>query len=305
MPWETVKLNDGSKVPSIAYGTWKRGNGQESIDLVDQAFAAGFDHIDTAQAYRNETEAGIAIRESGLKREEIFVTTKYSGVDGLDVQTSIQNSLKNLGLTYVDLYLIHSPRLAKPDIPTSWKEFEKVKEQGYAKSIGVSNFNVEELTILINSAKVVPAVNQIMVQPYVWKKTAPIVAFGNQHGILTEAYSPLYSLQHPGGAVDAPVNAIATRLGVTAEEVLLAWAHEKVAGGIVITSTTKKERLERYLSAGDLLLTGVDIDAIDAAGLLGGKSLTMKKVARRAATMVGLGIGLYTVMVLGGVSFHC
>jgi len=304
MPWDTVKLNDGKKVPSIAFGTWKRGNGQESIDLVDLALSTGFDHIDTAQAYKNETEAGIAIRESGLKRDEIFVTTKYSGSDGLDISTSIRNSLKNLGLTYVDLYLIHHPRLGKPDIPTVWKEFEKIKEDGHAKSIGVSNFNVADLTILINSAKVVPAVNQIMVQPYVWAQTAPIVAFGNKHGIYTEAYSPLYSLtSKPGGPVDAPVNLIAARLKVTPEQVLLAWAREKVAGGIVITSTTKKERMEGYLNAGDISLTAVDVKAIDAAGALGLKSLP-RKVAERAGTLAAIWLGLYGLMAWSGLSLQ-
>ncbi|KZP33835.1 Aldo/keto reductase [Athelia psychrophila] len=304
MPWDTIKLNDGNKVPSIAFGTWKRGNGQESVDLVDLALSTGFDHIDTAQAYRNEREAGIAIRESGLKRDEIFVTTKYSGYDGLDVSTAIRNSLENLGLTYVDLYLIHHPSLAKPDIPTAWKEFEKLKEDGHAKSIGVSNFSVADLTILINSAKVVPAVNQIMVQPYVWAKTAPIVEFGNKHGIFTEAYSPLYSLtSQPGGPVDAPVNLIAARLQVTPEQVLLAWAREKVAGGIVITSTTKKERMEGYLNAGDILLTAADVQAIDAAGALGSKSLP-RKVAERAGTLVAVWLGLYGLMAWSGLALE-
>jgi len=166
--------------------------------------------------------------------------------------------------------ILYSPELAKPDIPTIWREFEKIKESGGAKSIGVSNFYLKELTILVKSAKILPVVNQIMVQPYVWAKTSSTVVYGAQHGILTEAYSPLYSLtSKPGGPVDVPVQLIAARLKATPEQVLLAWAREKVAGGIVITSTTKKERMERYLDAGDILLTGADVEAIDAAGALG------------------------------------
>ncbi|KAH9177646.1 Aldo/keto reductase [Lactarius sanguifluus] len=111
MPWDAIQLNDGNVIPGIAFGTWGIGNGQGVIDQVDQAVSVGFNHIDTAQSYRNEEEAGIAVRESGLARQDIFITTKYSGLNGLDIETSIQNSLKNLGVEYVDLYLIHPPKI--------------------------------------------------------------------------------------------------------------------------------------------------------------------------------------------------
>ncbi|KAG5650174.1 hypothetical protein H0H81_000448 [Sphagnurus paluster] len=131
--------------------------------------------IDTAQLYRNEFEASVAIRESGLAREDIFITTKYSGLDGLDIATSINNSLKNLGVAYVDLYLIHHPRLAVPDIPTAWKQMELLKEQGLAK--------------------------------------------------------PITTL--PGGPLDVPLGAISKRLGVTNDQILLAWVKSK--GAIAVT----------------------------------------------------------------------
>ncbi|KAI0646243.1 Aldo/keto reductase [Trametes meyenii] len=282
MAWGEIKLNDGNSIPSVAFGTWTLGGGAQATDYVDQAISVGFSHIDTAQAYRNEAEAGKAIRESGLKREEIFITTKFSGRDGLDIETSIQNSLKYLGVEYVDLYLIHHPRLATPDIPTAWAKLEKIKQDGLAKSIGVSNFGVRDLQILVNSAKIRPAANQILLHPYVHAQQLPIVEFGKAHGIVSEAYSVLIPLTHQkGGPVDKPLNAIASRLNAKPEQVLLAWA--KAKGVVVVTSSTKKERLEGYLDAGDLELTTADVAAIDAAGAKGARQQTVRAFVKRAA----------------------
>ncbi|THG95192.1 hypothetical protein EW026_g6414 [Hermanssonia centrifuga] len=101
MPWDSLKLNDGTTIPTVAFGTWKLGNGQQTIDEVDQAISVGFNHIDTAQAYRNEEEAGAALSDSGLKREDVYITTKYSGLNGLDIETSIDNSLKNASISSI------------------------------------------------------------------------------------------------------------------------------------------------------------------------------------------------------------
>ncbi|KAG6895080.1 hypothetical protein C0993_010203, partial [Termitomyces sp. T159_Od127] len=222
----------------------------------------------TAQSYQNEVEAGIAIHESGLARQDIFITTKFSGREGLDIPTSIQNSLKNLGVTYVDLYLIHHPRLAIPDIPTAWRQMEELKEKGLAKSIGVSNFSVADLQILLASAKIKPAANQIMLHPYVYPKHKPIVEFNAKHGIVTEAYSSLTPITHlPGGPLDEPLNAIAKRLDASLDQVLFAWV--KAKGAVVVTTISKKERLEGYLRAADLVLTPGDVTALDEAGAKG------------------------------------
>ncbi|KAF9465988.1 Aldo/keto reductase [Collybia nuda] len=288
MPWNTIKLNDGHTIPGIAYGTWKMGNGQGPIDQVEQALSVGFNHVDTAQSYRNEAEAGVAIRESGLARGEIFITTKYSGLDGLDIPTSIENSLKNLGVTYVDLYLIHGPQLALPDIPTAWKQMEDIKKQGLAKSIGVSNFGAAELEILLASAKVKPAANQILLHPYVYARQKSTVEFAAKHGILVEAYSsltPITSL--PGGPVDKPLYAIAERLKVTPDQVLLAWV--KAKGAVVVTTSSKKSRLEGYLNAGDLQLSSDDIMALEEAGVRGAKQFAAKAYIRKLAVMALVG----------------
>ncbi|KAJ3872488.1 Aldo/keto reductase [Lentinula edodes] len=279
MPWDLVKLNSGYEMPTIAFGTWKLGNGDGPINQVDQAINVGFSHIDTAQAYRNEAEAGKAILDSGLKRSEIFITTKYSGLNGLDIKTSIKNSLENLGVTYVDLYLIHHPRLAVPDIPTAWKEMEKLKEQGVVKSIGVSNFGVNDLAVLLASAKVPPAANQILLHPYVYATQAPIIEYAKKHNIVIEAYSALIPLtQRPGGPVDVPVKELAKKLNVAPEQVLLAWV--KAKGAVAVTTSSKKDRLQRYLDAGDISLSDAEITAIDSAGAGGvrGSAGTSRKL---------------------------
>ncbi|KAJ3821270.1 Aldo/keto reductase [Lentinula raphanica] len=251
MPWDPIKLNSGHEMPTIAFGTWKLGNGDGPINQVDQAISVGFNHVDTAQAYRNEAEAGTAIRDSGLTRSDVFITTKYSGLNGLDIKTSIQNSLKNLGVSYVDLYLIHHPRLAVPDIPTAWKEMEKLVDQGIVKSIGVSNFGVNDLAVLLASAKIPPAANQILLHPYVYAMQAPIIDYAKKHNIVIEAYSALIPLtQRPGGPVDVPVKELAKKLNVAPEQVLLAWV--KAKGAVAVTTSSKKDRLERYLCYGTL-----------------------------------------------------
>lgn len=294
MPWDLIQLNDGHAIPSIAFGTWTLGNGQNPIDQVEQAISVGFSHIDTAQMYGNEEEAGRAVRESGLARKDVFITTKYSRSNGLDIETSIHNSLKNLGVEYVDLYLIHHPSLALPDIPTAWAEMEAIKRAGLAKSIGVSNFGIDDLTILLASAKIKPAANQILLHPYVYARQAPLLAYHVAEGIVTEAYSALTPVTHqPGGPVDKPVNEIAQRLNATADQVLLAWV--KAKGAVAVTMSTKRFRLEGYLAAADLELTPADIKAIDLAGARGARRHTFVKTVRVLAELMLLGAVLFRI----------
>ncbi|KAJ8580011.1 Aldo/keto reductase [Rhizopogon salebrosus TDB-379] len=251
MTWDLVTLNSGYTMPSIAYGTWTLGNGQGPIDQIAQAFDTGYYHIDTAQGYRNEGEVGIALHESGFSRGEVFITTKYSGYDGYDIPTSIRNSVNNMNTSYVDLYLIHNPRLAVPDIPTAWAQMEKVVEDGLARSIGVSNFGVQDLETLLASAKIRPAANQILLHPYVYQRQAPILEYAAEHGVIIEAYSALQPItKEPNGPLDAPLNDIATRLGASTDQVLLAWT--KAKGAVAVTTSSKKMRLEGYQDAGDL-----------------------------------------------------
>jgi len=262
MPWTDTKLNSGAGIPGIGFGTWKIPQ-PVTVDQVDQAVVAGFSHIDTAQVYGNESQTGQALRESGLPRTDLWITTKYSGLK--DVETSINDSLNFLGVSAVDLYLIHSPRLANGDIPGLWKKFEDIHTRGLAKQIGVSNFNVADLKILLKDAKIKPAVNQIIVHPYVYAQQKAIIEFCKGQGIAIEAYSPLIPVtQQPGGPVDKPLAAIAKRTGATFDQILLAW--NKAKGTIVLTSSSKASRLDGYIKAGDLVLTTQEIADIDAAG---------------------------------------
>ncbi|KAF7304054.1 hypothetical protein MIND_00636800 [Mycena indigotica] len=274
MPWTNIPLNDGTgtSIPSLAFGT---AGLEDPAGTVEQALSLGVNHIDTAQIYGNENEAGVGIRDSALPRDELYVTTKFSGggPELKSIKESFQDSLDKLGTTYIDLYLIHSPRWAQPDIPSAWKELEDIRGRPG-----------QDLTILLASAKVKPAVNQILLHPYVFAQQKPILEFSKKHGIVIEAYSPLMFVdltflhitrlmqysplrRNPGGPLDKPVQEIATRLGVTPEQVLLAWT--KAKGAVVITTSTKKERVLGYLHAGDLELTEEDIAAIDTAGALG------------------------------------
>ncbi|KAF8504476.1 Aldo/keto reductase [Russula emetica] len=294
MPWDLIPLNDGNAIPSIAFGTWTLGNGQGSIDQVEQAFSVGFSHIDTAQVYGNEEEAGRALRESGLARKDVYITTKYSGLHGLDIETSIHNSLKMLGVEYVDLYLIHHPRLAQPDIPSAWAEMEALKRAGLAKSIGVSNFGIDELSVLLASAKVKPVANQILLHPYVYARQAPLLAYTASQGIVSEAYSALTPItRQPGGPVDKPVNEIAERLNATADQVLLAWV--KAKGAVAVTTSSKRSRLEGYFAAGDLELTVADIAAIDSAGEKGIRREAFIKTVRGMAELMLLGAVIFRI----------
>ncbi|KAJ7706733.1 NADP-dependent oxidoreductase domain-containing protein [Mycena rosella] len=265
MPFGTVTLNDGKKIPAIAFGTGSIYKHTDVTRLVNQALETGFDHIDTAAFYETEEYVGNVIRESGLARSDLYITTKF----GLgEVRDEIQKSLKNLGLKYVDLYLIHQP-LFVPDIDAVWKEFEALKKDGLAKSIGVSNFTLPQLQSLVKSALVWPAVNQIELHPYNYAARKSLLEWSAQHGIVTEAYSSLSSItKFPGGPVDVPVAAAAARLGISPTQVLLSWVRAK--GAVIVTTSSSKERLEEYLAVADLPpLSDAEIAAIEAAGALG------------------------------------
>ncbi|KAG6914164.1 hypothetical protein DXG01_002002 [Tephrocybe rancida] len=279
-----------AQIPAIGFGTGSALFGKDATDYVIQAIETGFSHLDTAQVYGNEESVGDAIRESGLSREELFVTTKYwTG----PIQQATQESLDKLGLKYVDLYLIHQPRHVAHDFEGSWKELETAKELGLARSIGVSNFNIEQLQTIVKTAKIKPAVNQIQFHPYNYAEHKSLLEYSAKHGIVTEAYGSLSPLtKFPGGPVDAPVNAAAKRLGITANQVIFAWV--KAKGAVIVTTSSRKGRLEEYLAVGDLPpLTEEEIEAIDQAGANGPPKA---KVARRGAIACAAVLAIYTVV---------
>ncbi|KAA1478082.1 Aldo/keto reductase [Dentipellis sp. KUC8613] len=265
----TVTLNDGNKIPVIGFGTGSSLYEKDATEYVDHALEAGFSHIDTAAIYKNESSVGEAIRASGLERSDLWVTTKY---DGGDILQGIQTSLSKLGLKSVDLYLIHFPRLVSSDFEGAWEEFEKLKKDGLAKSIGVSNFSVQDLKTVVNSGSITPSVNQIRLHPYNYASYKDLLAYSAQHNIVIEAYGSLAPITtYPGGPVDKVLATIAKRIGGTPAQVIFKWVIAK--GAVVVTTTSKESRLKEYLAVVDLPdLTADEIAAIEEAGAKGPSS---------------------------------
>ncbi|KAI0087780.1 Aldo/keto reductase, partial [Irpex rosettiformis] len=265
MPFGTVTLNDGNKIPTIAFGTGSKWKGTDVTQYVEQALKVGFVHLDTAQFYRTEPYVGKAIERSGAQRENLYITTKYGGIG--TPRWAITQSLKNLGIDSVDLYLIHTPKSV--NVHFTWLEFEKFKIEGLAKSIGVSNFDLEQLQKLVKESSIKPAVNQISLNPYNYEENKGLLAYAAKHDIIIEAYSSLAPItRYPGGPVDKPVNDAAKRLGATPTQVILAWVRSK--GVVIVTTSSTEAHLREYLDVADLpALTEREIAAIDAAGAQG------------------------------------
>ncbi|KAJ1311080.1 hypothetical protein OPQ81_009584 [Rhizoctonia solani] len=267
----TIRLNDGTIVPTLAFGTGTALYSKDSTTEVRQAIGkAGYTHIDCAEAYGNESSTGQAIQESGVPREQLFVTSKCSSKDP---RKALEKTLEELKTTYVDLYLIHSP-IQTPNISEAWKTMEDLKAEGKARSIGVSNFRVKDLKTVLEVAKVIPSVNQIEVHPYVLASIQPVLELCHQHRITIESYGPLTPLiRHPGGPVDQPIKKVAARMAkgpdvglVTEGQVLLKWAQQRT-GGIVITTSSKLDRLLEQKAALDLPpLSNEELRSIETEG---------------------------------------
>jgi diketogulonate reductase-like aldo/keto reductase len=195
---DTYTLNTGAKIPKIGFGTWQISNGDDAYNSVKMALDNGYRHIDTARVYGNEESVGKAIKDSGIAREEIFLTTKLPAQvkDASKVAETFETSISTLGADYVDLYLIHAPwpweergaDYTKENVEV-WQEMEKIYESGRAKAVGVSNFNVHDLTAILDNGKVVPAANQI--RWFIGFTQDDITDLSKDKGILVEAYSPL------------------------------------------------------------------------------------------------------------------
>jgi diketogulonate reductase-like aldo/keto reductase len=222
---ETFTLNTGALIPKIGFGTWQIPNGEDAYNSTALALKNGYRHIDTALVYGNEASVGKAIRDSGIDRSELFITTKLPAEikDATKVQEAFETSMINLDLDYVDLYLIHAPwpwseRGAdyRKENGEVWTEMEAIYRSGRAKAIGVSNFVVSDLEALFETAEVIPAVNQI--RYFIGNTQNDTVGFGNSKGILTEAYSPLAT-----GALleNKEIAAIAEKYGKTVAQISL------------------------------------------------------------------------------------
>ncbi|KAJ6525639.1 oxidoreductase [Mycena capillaripes] len=282
----TIKLNDGTEIPIIAYGTGTALFGQDCTNSIRLAIDCGFAHLDGAQAYSNEAALGLGIKAAGKPRSELFIVTKLKpGLGAAHVKPSLVESLQKLGVDSVDLFLIHSPRIQHENgsLQELWQAMEAVHAEGLAKSIGVSNFTVEDLKAILPGAKIIPSVNQIEIHPYVWKVTEPLVKYGLEHGITPVSYGGLTPLvRAAGGPVDEVLPSIVERLGklgkpVTPGQVLAKWILQK--GAIVVTTSSKEARIKEYLEAPNVPdLTPEEIQAIEDAGAKLYKRIFMRNV---------------------------
>jgi len=256
----TIHLNDGHTIPQLGFGVFQI-EPEETAQAVSAALEIGYRHIDTAEMYGNEQEVGEAVRASGLDRADVFITSKLNNGHHRpdDARRAFDGTLAELGFDYVDLFLIHwpLPTLYDGDFVSTWKTLEEFQQDGRARSIGVSNFQVEHLERLAAESDVVPAVNQIELHPYLVNDE--VDAYGQAHGIATQAWSPIAQ----GNVLDDPVIAgIADELGRSPAQVVLRWHIQR--GNIVFPKSTTPARIKENFELFDFRLEPDDIAKIDA-----------------------------------------
>jgi diketogulonate reductase-like aldo/keto reductase len=252
-------LADGKEIPLLGLGVWQVPEGRECEDAVRWALELGYRHIDTAQAYGNERSVGRALRDSGVPREDVYITTKFYPARK-DPEAEAQRSLERLGVDYVDLYIIHWPQGG----PTwAWDGMQRAQERGYARSIGISNFSVAELDELLGVAATPPVVNQVQFSPFEYRRA--LLEGCEERGVVLEAYSPLGTGRHLG---DERVARIADRLGRTPAQVLIRWCVQRDL--VVLPKSTHRERIEENADVFDFTLSGDDMAALDALDATGG-----------------------------------
>lgn len=253
----TVTLHNGVKMPYFGLGVYKVENGREVVQTVKTALEVGYRAIDTAAFYENEEGVGQAIRESGIPRDELFITTKVWNTDHGYEKTlkAFDTSLKKLGLDYLDLYLIHWP--GKDKYVDTWHALEKLYKDGKVRAIGVSNFKIHHLQTLMEQSKEKPVINQIELHPYLTQKDT--LAFCKENGIAVEAWSPLGR----GRLLDDPTLVeIGKKYGKTAAQVTLRWHLQNDV--IVIPKSVTPSRIKENSDIFDFELTPEDMERIDA-----------------------------------------
>jgi diketogulonate reductase-like aldo/keto reductase len=264
---QTITLNNGPTMPQLGFGVWQVPDA-EARSVVSEALAAGYRSIDTAAIYGNEIGVGLALQDSGLPRDELFVTTKLWNTehDHDSALRAFDASLERLGLDYVDLYLIHWPVPSRDRYVDAWRALEKIHAEGRARAVGVSNFGAKHLQRLFAETGLVPAVNQVELHPYF---TQPeLRALHAAHGIATEAWSPLG--QGRGLLEDESLVAVGAKHGKTAAQVVLRW-HLQL-GNIVIPKSVTPERIRQNIDVFDFALDADDLALIaelDRGGRIG------------------------------------
>nr|WP_304523657.1 aldo/keto reductase [Actinocorallia sp. API 0066] len=253
-----IELNNGVMMPRQGFGVWQVSD-DEAVTAVGLALKAGYRGVDTASAYGNERGVGRAVRESGLPRAEVFVTTKlWNGDQGFDnALKAFDRSLEHLGMEYVDLYLIHWPMPGRDQYVDTWRALERIAAEGRARAVGVSNFLVPHLERLAADTELVPAVNQIELHPYLTQ--TELRAYHARHGIATEAWSPLGQGR---GLLDDPVLArIAAEHDRSPAQIVLRWHYQ--SGDIAIPKSVTPSRIKENHTITDFALTPTEMTTID------------------------------------------
>lgn len=253
----TVRLNDGRSIPQFGFGVWQVST-DDIVDAVSHALRTGYRHIDTAQAYGNEEGVGQAIADSGIPREDLWVTTKLNNGKHTRAEAvaEAKTSLSKLGLDHLDLYLIHWPTPGTGSYVDTWRGMQDAREQGLTKSIGVSNFQPDHLRQLADDGGTLPAVNQIELHPTF--ANSAVAAANDEYGIKTEAWSPLGL---GGDLTNETVAALAEKLGRTPAQVILRWHLQQ--GRIVFPKSVTPSRIEENFNVFDFELTAEDLAEID------------------------------------------
>jgi 2,5-diketo-D-gluconate reductase A len=255
----TRQLADGNRIPLLGLGVWQIPDGPECVNAVRWALELGYRHLDTAQAYGNEQSVGEGLRESGVPRDEVFITTKFHPRQQ-DPAVEAERSLERLGVDHVDLYIVHWPQGG----PTwAWPGMERARELGYARSIGVSNFDANELGQLLGEATVAPVVNQVQFSPYAYRRG--LLDACERAGVVLEAYSPL---GHGSYLASETAEQIAERVGRTPAQVLLRWCIERELP--LLAKSTHRPRIEENSRVFDFTLSEEEMAALDALDQTGG-----------------------------------
>ena len=254
----TITLNNGVQIPQLGFGVFQI-KPEETVKATTSALEIGYRHIDTAQMYGNEREVGLAVRESGIPRDEVFVTSKLNNnrLERDDILRSFDQSLADLGFDRLDLFLIHWPLPAVADYVARWKVMEEIYASGRVRAIGVSNCQPHHLSNLFGHSEVRPAVNQIEAHPFLTQDE--LRAFGAEHQIVTEAWAPIAR----GKVNDEPVIAeIARRSGKTPAQVTLRWHVQR--GDVVFPKSVTRSRVEENFDIFDFELDDAAMAAISA-----------------------------------------
>jgi diketogulonate reductase-like aldo/keto reductase len=252
----TLRLNNGVEIPQVGLGVWQAARGEQTQGAIAAALKHGYRHIDTARIYGNEMDVGVAVKNSGIPRDKLFITTKLWNDDqGYDsTLRAFEQSIKRLGVNIIDLYLLHWPVQGKRH--DSWQALEELYAQKRVRAIGVSNFMARHLEELLQYADVVPQVNQIELTPFLQRRDT--VDFCKKHDIVVEAYSPLTRGQKFN---DPTLQGIAKSVGRSPAQVLLRWGIQK--GVVVLPKSVTPERIAQNAALFDFELSTEAMEALD------------------------------------------